>query len=77
MNFKPTKWKIIGSVILGILLVLIGSLLIICLTFGCYGFGFGGIFEPYPLYLMAGLIIIIYVIWSLIQKKEKLGLRMP
>lgn len=69
MNFKPSWKKVVVSLILAVVIVLLFTILSICLTFGCYGISLGGIFEPYLIYIMIAVAVVIYVIWSLFKKK--------
>ncbi len=78
MDFKPTLWKSITSLISGILVnyLLVGNVKVLCdfciegRTCNCpqptwieYAF------NPVPLVISIIVIAIVYVIWSLIQKK--------
>lgn len=67
MNFKPTKWKVIVS-------VLVGVIMYIYFAGGVKCDSPGGCIEAVwviPLYYTILLIVIIYLIWSLIQKRKK------
>jgi hypothetical protein len=75
MNFKPTLWKSILSVLLGILMnyLLAGTTRVICTMIE------GGTcpqptwlehaFDPVLLGISIITIFLVYVVWSLIQKK--------
>ncbi len=67
MNFKPTLLKTIVSIVIGIIMgLLIGWQQLILPTTLAWRFSWG----PFILFLIIGFIII-YVIWSLIEKKGK------
>lgn len=69
MNFKPTVIKVIISIILGVIL---GYFLIRSLYYYLkIGVGWQDTASITSLYLFPiGTIIVIYLIWSLIQKKK-------
>jgi len=68
MNFKPSKWKVIGSILIILIINIFGmSLLGGCERFlNCYIDSLIGIWFFWLL-----LLIIIYTIWSLFEKNKK------
>ena len=74
MDFKPTLWKTIGSIIVGLLLIIISTTIV---DQSCYpkqgsSCPIFSIETFYYLlfYFYIPIIIVIYLIWSLIQKKK-------
>ncbi len=69
MNFKITLWKIVISLIIGLVLGTYLTYLFYDVAFTKIGFNN----SPSIILLIAGIIItilIVYIIWSLIQKKN-------
>ncbi len=72
MNWKLTKWKVVVSVVLSALVILISSIIVSqnCMPKiggSCPVFSYET-FIYLLVYFILPLIIIIYIIWSLIQK---------
>lgn len=73
MNFKPTKLKIIGCVVIGLILVILLTIFIDqnCLPkmgTSCPIFS-EETFYVTLVYFLIPIIGVLYVVWSLIQKK--------
>ena len=76
MNFKPSLWKVVYSVVLGIILAFVVFVVSVYLYknwYVCYDCSTGLLLKVFylPLILiLLGSIIFIYLIWSLVQKKK-------
>ncbi len=71
MNFKPTIWKIIGSVAVGFAIGYL-SLSSFILTVKPGGLGASEYTYNWSSILITGVVtfVVIYIIWSLFQKKQ-------
>jgi hypothetical protein len=67
MNFKPTKWKIIISIIAA-LIVILGTTTLFAGGNFLSNLVSGGIIGGFMYWI--AVLIIVYVIWSLIQNKK-------
>ncbi|MCX6750145.1 MAG: hypothetical protein NTZ83_01690 [Candidatus Pacearchaeota archaeon] len=62
MNFRLTKWKVIISLVIVIIIFMLSYAPVICHV--------GEICLPIYLWLPITALILVYVIWSFVQKKK-------
>ncbi len=67
MNFKPTKWKFLVSVLAFIVIDLLLSVSLVCLDAPCPWHE--NVFHPLFIIISLVALIVAYVVWSLIEKK--------